>query len=38
MHRLKWRKTTKIGFLRWFGGFVCSHENRFCKKGRRILL
>jgi len=37
MHRLKRGKTTKIRFLRWFGGFVCSHENMFCNKIRRIL-
>jgi len=37
MHRLKWGKTTKFRFLLWFGGFVCSHENMFYKKGRRIL-
>jgi len=37
MHWLKWRKTTKIGFLRRFGGFVCSHENMSCKKSRRII-
>jgi len=30
-------KNTKIWFLRRFGGFVCSHENNSCKKGRRIL-
>jgi len=30
-------KTTTYRFLRWFGGFVCSHENMFCKKGRQIL-
>jgi len=35
MHWLKWGKTTKIRFFRWFGGFVCSQWNMFCKKGRR---
>jgi len=24
MHWLKWAKTTKIEFLRWFSGFACS--------------